>query len=69
MNVLGWHWYRKDIELLYHTFLYSCITFFWYLSITSNAFIAYYIICNGIFINYLTKCLYNLLYSRCLLFG
>ena len=35
--------YRKDIENVYHAFMYSPVTSFRYLSITCNAFIACYI--------------------------
>ena len=46
--------YLPKITLQYWTiislfYLLTCITSFWYLSITCNAFIACYIICDGIF--------------------
>ena len=41
--------YRKDTEPLYHSFMYS------HLSITRNAFIACYIICDGIFNRHLPE--------------
>ena len=40
--------YRKDAEPSYHSFMYSLYHFFWYLCIICNAFIACFIICEGI---------------------
>ena len=47
----NYHSIEKILYLLYHSFFYvlTCITSFLYLSITWNAFIACYIIYNGIF--------------------